>query len=242
MQIGNIHSLESFGTVDGPGIRFVVFMQGCPLRCLFCHNPDTWNINQNAKYQLSPEQLFDEVIRYKSFIKRGGVTVTGGEPLVQAQFVTDFFRLCEKNNIHTALDTSGAIFNDDTCNTIRNSKLVLLDIKSLDNNMSIKLTGQSNENTLKTLEFIEAEKIPVWIRHVVVPQYTDDDILLRNLAKYLSNYKMIQRIEILPYHTLGVYKYKQLNIPYRLDGVSALSINRANEIRKMFGSYGFEVI
>lgn len=242
MNIGNIHSMESFGTVDGPGIRFVVFMQGCPLRCLFCHNPDTWDLHQKAKYQLTPEELMSEVLRYKSFIKRGGVTVTGGEPLSQSEFIFDFFRLCEKNQIHTAIDTSGAIFTEQSCNTLKSSKLVLLDIKSLNDDLAHQITGQSNESTLKTLDFLEQENIPTWIRHVVVPNYTDNDELLHQLANYLQKYKVVQKVEILPYHTMGVFKYQQLGLKYRLDGIEPLSQERAKLIREIFRSYGLETI
>lgn len=166
---GNIHSLESFGTVDGPGIRFVVFMQGCPLRCLYCHNPDSWDTNHRGQYQLSPEELLAEVMRYKNFIARGGVTVTGGEPLMQAAFVREFFMRCREAGIHTALDTSGALFTPTVRETLDAADLVLLDIKSIDAVQHQALTGARQDNTLRCLDYLEEKQIPVWIRHVLVP-------------------------------------------------------------------------
>lgn len=183
-----------------------------------------------------------EVLRYKSFIKTGGVTVSGGEPLMQAGFVADFFRLCEKNGIHTALDTSGAIFDEQTRNLLKLSRLVLLDIKSLDNRMAQTITGQSNENTLRTLDFLESEKIPTWIRHVVVPNYTDNDLLLNDLAMFLTNYRCVERVEVLPYHTMGAFKYEQMGISYRLQGVEPLGAVRAEVVRAIFRSHGLAVV
>ena len=184
MNIGKIHSLESFGTVDGPGIRFVVFLQGCPMRCLFCHNPDTWDINAKTQYNLTPEQLFEEVCKYKNFIKKGGVTLTGGEPLVQVDFVEDFFKICKQNNIHTALDTSGVIFSEKVVNVLNYTDLVLLDIKTIDDDFHKIYTGHTRENNKKFLDFLQQINKPTWIRHVVVPTITDDDNKLTILANY----------------------------------------------------------
>ncbi len=139
--IGRIHSFESFGTVDGPGIRFVAFMQGCPLRCLYCHNPDTWDPKGKCQYELTPQELLDEVLKYKTFIKNGGVTVSGGEPLIQAEFVAEFFRLCHEEELHTALDTSGIICDEHAMNVLDNTDLVLLDIKTMDSELYPRLTG-----------------------------------------------------------------------------------------------------
>lgn len=232
---GNIHSLESFGTVDGPGIRFVVFMQGCPLRCLYCHNPDSWDRNHKGQYQLSPEELLAEVIRYKNFIARGGVTVTGGEPLMQAEFVKQFFLLCREAGIHTALDTSGAIFTPATQETLDATDLVLLDIKSIDPVQHKALTGAKQDNTLRCLDYLEEKQIPVWIRHVLVPGWTDDDELVQRLADFLRPYKCIEKVELLPYHTMGERKYEQMGMDYPLKDTPPLSAERLKRIQEILG-------
>lgn len=235
--IGRIHSLESFGTVDGPGVRFVVFMQGCPLRCLFCHNPDTWNPQGSCQYEFTPKQLLDEVVRYRSFIKNGGVTVSGGEPLMQADFVSEFFRLCHSEGIHTAVDTSGALITERVLNMLDNTDLVLLDIKTMDPELYTRLTGVRQENNLAFLDILEERGITTWIRHVVVPGLTDNDKWLRQLGQYVMRYDCVEKIEILPYHTLGEYKYQKLGLEYSLDGVPPLSAERASEIRKIMSEY-----
>lgn len=235
--IGRIHSLESFGTVDGPGVRFVAFMQGCPLRCLFCHNPDTWNPQGSCQYEFTPKQLLDEVVRYRSFIKNGGVTVSGGEPLMQADFVSEFFRLCHSEGIHTAVDTSGALITERVFNMLDNTDLVLLDIKTMDPELYTRLTGVRQENNLAFLDVLEERGITTWIRHVVVPGLTDNDKWLRQLGQYVARYDCVEKIEILPYHTLGEYKYQKLGLEYSLDGVPPLSAERANEIRKIMSEY-----
>lgn len=235
--IGRIHSFESFGTVDGPGVRFVVFMQGCPLRCMFCHNPDTWNPHGKCQYELSAQELIDEVVRYRPFIKSGGVTVSGGEPLMQANFVADFFSLCHKEGLHTALDTSGAIINNDVERVLDNTDLVLLDIKTMDPQLYPRLTGVGQTNNLAFLDTLEKRKLRAWVRHVVVPGLTDDDRWLRRLGEHVSRYECVERIEILPYHTLGTYKYEQLGMKYRLGGIPDLSAERADEIRIMLSEY-----
>lgn len=235
--IGRIHSFESFGTVDGPGVRFVTFMQGCPLRCQFCHNPDTWDLNGKCQYEFTPEQLRDEVVKYRSFIKSGGVTVSGGEPLMQSEFVAEFFRLCHAEGLHTALDTSGAIITDKVLEVLDNTDLVLLDIKTMDAELYPTLTGVKQNNNLAFLDILEERKIKTWVRHVVVPNLTDNDEWLRKLGEHVSHYDCVEKIEILPYHTLGTYKYEKLGEKYKLEGVSALSALRANEIRSMMSQY-----
>ncbi|MBR4677781.1 MAG: pyruvate formate lyase-activating protein [Bacteroidales bacterium] len=235
--IGKIHSLESFGTVDGPGIRFVVFMQGCPMRCLFCHNPDTWDPNAPVTYKMTPNELFEEVNRYRNYIQtRGGVTLSGGEPLVQADFAAEFFEICQKNGIHTALDTSGAIFSDKAKKVLEFTDLVLLDIKTLDDELHEKYTGHTRENNQKFLDYLQETGKKVWIRHVVVPGYTDDDKKLAALAEYVSRYSVVEKVEILPFHTLGKYKYKSLGIEYPLEGVSDLPLEREENANKFFAA------
>lgn len=234
MSKARIHSLESFGTVDGPGVRFVVFMQGCPLRCMYCHNPDTWQKNGVVQYEMTSEELLAEVVKYRSYIRKGGVTLTGGEPMMQAEFVAEFFEKCHVEGLHTCLDTSGVIFNEASQRALLRSDLVMLDIKSLDDDMCKTLTGKSNENALRTMTFLQENNIPTWIRHVVVPGYTDDDEKLRELSQWVKRYDVIRNVEILPYHTLGVHKYKELGLSYPLEGVVALAAERAKEIRRMF--------
>lgn len=238
---GKIHSLESFGTVDGPGIRFVVFMQGCPLRCLYCHNPDTWDTTGFPKYIMTPRELTDEVLRYKNFIAKGGVTVTGSEPLLQPSFVKEFFRLCRHEGIHTALDTSGCIYSSKALDVLEYTDLVLLDIKTIDASLHPTLTGAEPTNTLKFLDYLEEKKILTWIRHVIIPGITDDDSRLDMLARFLSGYTCIEKIELLPYHIMGTYKYEELGIPYPLKDTAPLSEERLSHAKNIFGKYGLKV-
>ncbi|WP_371410441.1 pyruvate formate-lyase-activating protein [Fusobacterium sp.] len=224
--IGNIHSYESFGTVDGPGIRFVVFLQGCPLRCKYCHNPDTWSIT-DSKIQESPREVFEKVKRYKKYFgKKGGLTITGGEPLLQLDFVLELFKLCKEENIHTALDTSGYIFNNKVKKILEYTDLILLDIKSIDEEVYKSLTGVELTNTLEFAQYLNKINKKTWIRHVVVPEITDNDNLLTRLSDYISKLNNIENIEVLPYHKLGVFKYKELGLNYVLDGIEELSKER----------------
>ena len=224
--IGNIHSYESFGTVDGPGIRFVVFLQGCPLRCKYCHNPDTWSIT-DSKIQESPREVFEKVKRYKKYFgKKGGLTITGGEPLLQLDFVLELFKLCKEENIHTALDTSGYIFNNKVKKILEYTDLILLDIKSIDEEVYKSLTGVELTNTLEFAQYLNKINKKTWIRHVIVPEITDNDNLLTRLSDYISKLNNIENIEVLPYHKLGVFKYKELGLNYILDGIEELSKER----------------
>lgn len=231
---GKIHSLESFGTVDGPGIRFVTFLQGCPLRCQYCHNPDTWDAHRAVKYEYTPQELLDEVLKYKNFIKSGGVTLTGGEPLMQPDFAREYFRLCKEAGLHTALDTSGAIYNEKTLAVLDYTDLVLLDIKALDADRCRKVCGSDGRNALLLLDELQRRGIAVWLRHVVVPGLTDDDAALDALVNFLRPYTVIQKIEWLPYHTMGVFKYEELGLDYPLKGVEPLSAERIREIRERY--------
>lgn len=231
---GKIHSLESFGTVDGPGIRFVTFLQGCPLRCQYCHNPDTWDAHRAVKYEYTPQELLDEVLKYKNFIKSGGVTLTGGEPLMQPDFAREYFRLCKEAGLHTALDTSGAIYNEKTLAVLDYTDLVLLDIKALDADRCRRVCGSDGRNALLLLDELQRRGIAVWLRHVVVPGLTDDDAALDALVDFLRPYTVIQKIEWLPYHTMGVFKYEELGLDYPLKGVEPLSAERIREIRERY--------
>lgn len=231
---GRIHSIESFGTVDGPGIRFVAFMQGCPMRCEFCHNPDTWDPRAKVQYELTPEELLERVKRYRKFIRNGGVTLSGGEPLMQAEFVSEFFRICREAGFHTALDTSGAIFGEAARGALDAADLVLLDVKTADDSLHKSYTGQSRDNNKACLEYLQSIGKPVWIRHVVVPGRTDSEESVKLLENYLKPYSVVEKVELLPYHTMGVFKYRQMGIPYPLEGVPALSGERIRELQAMF--------
>ena len=218
---GNVHSIETFGTVDGPGIRFVIFMQGCPMRCLYCHNPDTWTEKEN-KLDTSDELLkqYDSV---KEFLKNGGITITGGEPLLQINFVTELFKLAKQKEIRTALDTSGIVFNkEDTKNIdelIKYTDLVLLDIKHINDNEHKKLTGHSNKNVLDFAKYLSDNNIPMWIRHVVVPTITDNEQYLAELGYFLKQLKTLKALDVLPYHNMAVSKYEQMGINYKLKDI-----------------------
>lgn len=236
--LGRIHSLESFGTVDGPGIRFVTFMQGCPLRCQYCHNPDTWDLAASCQYEMSPKELHAETIRYRSFIASGGVTVTGGEPLMQAPFVREYFRLCVEDGLHTALDTSGIICTPQAFSVLDYTRLVLLDIKTINAQLHPRLTGGSaGDSPLRFLDELELRGIPTWIRHVVVPRLTDNEADLEALGRHISAYQVVQKVEVLPYHTMGAYKYQQLGIPYALEGVEPLTKEALLRAKSILGQY-----
>lgn len=194
------------------------------MRCLFCHNPDTWDVHAPVKYEMTPAELLEETLRYRLYIRKGGVTVSGGEPLLQADFVHEYFALCQLHGLHTALDTSGAIFTDKVRQVLEVTDLVLLDIKTLDAEQHIPYTGCTIENNMRLLRYLHQIGKPVWIRHVLVPGYTYDDERLEALAQFLTQYRdIIQRIELLPYHTMGRYKYEQLGIPYPLQDVEPLT-------------------
>lgn len=235
--IGRIHSVESFGTVDGPGIRFVTFMQGCPLRCRYCHNPDTWDAGAACQYEWTPEELLAETVRYRSFIANGGVTVTGGEPLMQAGFVREYFRLCASEGLHTALDTSGIYCTPSALSVLDYARLVLLDIKTINAALHVRLTGVEGKNPRRFLDELETRGIPTWVRHVVVPGWTDDEADLEALGRFLEPYRTVEKIEVLPYHTMGVFKYQQLGHPYPLEGVEPLPAERLQVARTILGRY-----
>ena len=242
---GNIHSIESCGTVDGPGIRFVVFMQGCPMRCQYCHNPDSWEVNKGTDYSVS--EIMAKYDGVKEFVQNGGITVTGGEPLLQIDFVTDLFKTAKTRNIHTALDTSGVTFNkkntDKIDELLKYTDLVLLDIKHIDDIEHQKLTGFSNKNILEFARYLSDKNIPVWIRHVVVPGITFDERYLSELGKFLASLKNIKALDVLPYHDMAVPKYENLGIDYSLKGVKPLTKEEAIEARNIIiNSYKKNVI
>ena len=215
-----IHSFESFGTVDGPGIRFVIFMQGCPLKCKYCHNRDTWDTNAGNLYSI--DEIMQKVMRLKPYIEtsNGGVTVSGGEPLLQVEFVTELFKKLKSMNIHTALDTSGSLpVTEKIQELLKYTDLVLLDIKHIDNEKCIKLTGSPNTNTLNFAKYLSEHNIPMWIRQVLVPEFTDDKNDLKKLKNFIDTLQSVEKIEILPYHDLGKFKWKELGLKYELENI-----------------------
>lgn len=222
MKYARVHSIETFGTVDGPGIRYVLFLKGCPLRCQYCHNPDTWSPDTNQIMSVS--DLVNDISRYQVFYRRGGVTVSGGEPLLQMDFLIEFFKTLKALGYHTAIDTSGITFDEENnralfAELMRYTDLVLLDIKHIDNEKHKKLTRLPNTNVLAFAKYLSTINKPVWIRHVLVPGITTDEEDLRNLRHFLNQLQNIEKIEVIPYHTLGVYKYEGLKIDYPLKGV-----------------------
>lgn len=253
---GAVHSTESFGSVDGPGVRFIAFMQGCSMRCQFCHNPDTWRLpvffdtadseaspSCNASLPIhwyTPQELLTLAKRYRAYWKNGGgITVSGGEPLLQIDFLIEFFRLAKAENIHTALDTSGNPFTREEPffgkfqELMKYTDLILLDIKHIDCDRHKSLTGHTNENILDLARYLSDIRKPVWIRHVLVPGINDSDEYLTKLDEFVKTLTNIERFEILPYHTFGISKWEALNIPYPLKDVEPPSkelVAHANEL------------
>lgn len=218
---GKIHSIETMGLVDGPGIRVVVFFQGCSLRCKYCHNPDTWTYDGGEEY--TPEELVKKIERYKTYFKssNGGVTFSGGEPLRQPEFLLEVLKLCKEKEIHTCLDTSG-FGSGNYYEILKYVDLVLFDIKHYDKDGYKNVTYMDISESLKCLNCIEEMEIPIWIRHVVVPGLTDGEEHIRGLKKYVSNIRGVEKIELLPYHLLGKNKYDVLKFKYPLEGVLAM--------------------
>ncbi len=237
--LGNIHSIETCGTVDGPGIRFVVFTQGCPMRCLYCHNPDTWGVGENKL--ISASEILAQYESIKEFCK-GGITVTGGEPLMQIEFVTELFKQAKEKNIHTALDTSGILFNPENTEKvdelIKHTDLVLLDIKHIDDNEHKKLTSHSNKNILAFAKYLSELKKPMWVRHVVVPTINDKEEYLIKLGEFIGTLSNVKALDVLPYHNMAIPKYENLGIDYPLKGITPMTkegaINARNIILRAY--------
>lgn len=236
--IGFVHSRESFGTVDGPGIRYVIFMQGCPMRCKYCHNPDTWEMNVGEK--VTSEEIIAEYLKNRSFYEHGGITVTGGEPLMQTEFVTELFTLAKKHGIHTCIDTSGVTYSPDNTEYLEKleklldvTDLVMLDIKHIDNEAHIELTGKENTNILAFARHLSDRNIPLWIRHIIVPGITDDPDEQYRLGEFIGELRDLKALDVLPYHTMGVSKYTELGIPYQLEGIDALPMGEAVKAKKV---------
>ena len=234
---GYIHSKESFGTVDGPGIRYVLFMQGCPLRCIYCHNPDTWQVGSGTP--ITVDEVIEEFNKNKPFYKKGGITVTGGEPLLQIDFLTELFKRAKSESIHTCIDTSGIVYNpqnkeltEKLDELLNYTDLVMLDIKHIDTKRHKNITGAGNENILGFAKHLEKANIPLWVRHIIIEGYTDKPEDLIALGEFIGKLKNLKALDVLPYHTMGVSKYKELGLAYPLEGMEALPVSKAIESKK----------
>ena len=235
---GFIHSTESFGTVDGPGVRFVIFLQGCPMRCQYCHNPDTWELRTgNVR---SAQSLIKDYQRNAAYYTSGGITVTGGEALLQIDFLLELFTLAKEQGIHTCLDTSGITYREEESPyrqkldaLMELTDLVLLDIKHMDSAGHQALTGHDNSHVLAFARYLAKKNIPVWIRHVVVPGITDDPKQLTQLGQFIGTLPNVKALDVLPYHVMGVSKYRELGIPYPLEGVEPATREQAKEARRI---------
>ena len=235
---GYVHSLESFGSVDGPGVRYIIFLTGCAMRCQFCHNPDTWDMKTGTLY--TADELLEKAMKYRTYwAKEGGITVSGGEPLLQIDFLTELFRKAKANGIHTTLDTSGNPFTREEPffskfnELMKYTDLVMLDIKHIDDEQHIILTGCTNKNILDLARYLSDIKKPVWIRHVLVPERSDYDEYLIKLDEFIQSLDNVQKVEVLPYHTLGAYKWDELGYDYKLKGIDPPSIERVENANKL---------
>lgn len=228
MTQGRIHSLESFGTVDGPGTRYVVFTQGCPMRCLYCHNPDTWSMT--AGQMMDPQYIYEQYLRNEPFYQNGGgLTVTGGEPLLQVDFLIDLFTLLKERGVHTTIDTSGITYkpgdteyNKKLDKLMELTDLIMLDIKHIDPELHKKVAGQPNDGILAFAQYVSDKGVDLWIRHVVVPNLTDDEKYLYQLGYFIGGLKTLKALDVLPYHTMGKVKYEKLGIEYPLGDTPAM--------------------
>lgn len=232
-----VHSYESMGTFDGPGLRLVVFLQGCNFRCLYCANPDTIDLRGESK-ETSIEEILRMAMNQRPFFgKKGGITFSGGEPTIQAKELLPLFRRLKELNIHICLDTNGSIWNEYIAELLSLTDLVLLDVKQINDTRHRELTERSNQQTLKTAEWLENNNIPFWLRYVLVPQYSnlEDDIC--TLGEHFKDYRMLKRLEVLPYHTLGVHKYEAMELPYKLTGIKENSLEELDAAKKLFENY-----
>ena len=235
---GYVHSLESFGSVDGPGVRYIIFLTGCAMRCQFCHNPDTWDMKKGTLY--TTDELLEKAMKYRSYWKNdGGITVSGGEPLLQIDFLTELFRKAKANGIHTTLDTSGNPFTREEPffskfnELMKYTDLVMLDIKHIDDEQHKILTGCTNKNILDLARYLSDIKKPVWIRHVLVAERSDYDVYLIKLDEFIQSLDNVQKVEVLPYHTLGAYKWDELGYEYKLKGIDPPSVERVENANKL---------
>jgi len=238
--LGKIHSFETMGALDGPGIRFIVFMQGCPLRCIYCHNPDTWNITLGE--EMDSDEIVRRAKRFSSYFRlKGGVTLSGGEPLQQAEFCKDIFMKLKENKIHTALDTSGCIFNENVRQLLEYTDLVILDIKHADPTKFKEITGQEIQNTLSFFEYVAKINVPLWIRQVIVPGLNDSYEDMVELSKLIRGIKAIERVELLPYHVMGVKKWSELGIEYKLTSVEEPTLEKMDFLKEVLRTHGIPI-
>ena len=230
---GYIHSIETMGLVDGPNIRTVIFMQGCPLRCLFCHNPDTWQKESNFK--LTSKEVVDEVRKYRSYIEMGGgVTFSGGEPLLQSEFLLETLKLCKKAGFHTCIDTSGTGYSKKYLDEIlKYTDLVILDIKAIEEENYKKITKQSMDMFNYFKERLDISGNKLWLRQVIIPGINDNTDYILKLKEYVKQFNNVEKIELLPYHTLGLEKYKKLNIEYELQGIEDMDKEKCKELEEL---------
>lgn len=213
-----VHSVETFGTLDGPGIRYVIFLQGCTLKCKYCQNRDTWDLNKGEYKTI--DEIYDKIVRYKNYIKNGGITCTGGEPLLQYDFLTELFKKLKAHNIHTCIDTSGMVLLTDKMKELIDlTDLFLLDIKHIDSEKCKNLVGVSNEKELEFARYLSNNEKHMWIRQVLIPEYTDDENDLLKLKDFIKSLKTVDKVEVLPYHTMGKYKWHDLGLNYELENV-----------------------
>lgn len=231
---GRVHSVETFGLVDGPGVRYVIFVQGCHMRCKYCHNPETWSLTEGE--ELTAKQVFDKAYRYKNYWKNnGGITISGGEPLLQIDFVTEIFKLAKEKNIHTTIDTSGNPFSLEEPfiskfnELMKVTDLFMLDIKEMDEEKHKTLTKWTNSNIIEMAKYLSENGKEMWIRHVLVPGLTDGEEELKKLKELIDELKTVSKVEILPYHTLGLFKWQNLKIDYPLEGVA---VPTSEEVKK----------
>lgn len=239
---GRIHSIETCGAVDGPGLRYIVFTQGCPLRCKYCHNPDTWKTTDGK--ETTTEELIADIVKYKSFMQasNGGVTVSGGEPFVQPEFLKDLLIKCKEEGLHTAVDTSGYVDLKIADPILDYTDLALLDIKSYNKDVFKDLTGVPLDRTLAFAKHLESRGIPIWIRYVLVPSLTDNLSDIEELAKFLSSLTNVERIDILPFHKMGEYKWEQLGYDYTLADTKEPSVDETNVAVHIFKKHNLPII
>ena len=228
---GYIHSTESFGTVDGPGIRFVIFMQGCPLRCKYCHNPDTWELRQGT--EMTSDELIALYQKNKAFYSKGGITVTGGEPLLQMDFVTELFALAKREGIHTCLDTSGSIMNDSVKALLKVTDRVLLDIKYTTDELYKKHAGCSLQSVIDFLDYLNEEKIPVTLRQVIIPTLNDNEENVIELKKIADAHPCVDKIELLPFRKICKVKYDKMGIDFPFDHIPEPSAETMTKLKNI---------
>ncbi|MDC7245372.1 MAG: pyruvate formate-lyase-activating protein [Sphaerochaetaceae bacterium] len=236
---GRIHSLETLATLDGPGLRYALFMQGCKMRCRYCHNPDSWSVNSGTVKTV--DEVIGDVLSYSSFLRNGGLTISGGEPLLQSDFVYELIREAKHHRIHTAVDTAGSVPLEISKKVLDEVDMVLLDIKSVDREEHLRLTCHSSDNTLDTLNYLESIGKRVWIRHVLVPGYTLDEKKIHALGRFLEQYSCIETVDLLPFHQLGAFKWKELGIRYELKDTKEVSMSELNSALEILGQYNVNV-